>query len=89
MSQVTDIKENNISRPLLLLKKHGISLRGIGRGVGCSTDTVSAVLSEDKCGGVSHKITLKIRGRVEALLQAADEQTVGLWNEHDQLKDAA
>jgi len=89
MSQVTDIKEINTSKPLFLLKKHGISLSGIGRGVGFCTDTVSAVLNPKKCDGVSHKITIKVRGRVDALLVAAGEPVDGLWLEHDRMDEAA
>ena len=88
MLQVTDNTENSTPRPVLLLKKHGVSMRGIARGLDKGLDTVRDTLNPDKAGNVGHKSVMAIRGRIEDLLRAAGEDVSDLWHEYDD-EDAA
>ena len=90
MSQVIDKQDNSTAKPLALLKKHGMSVRGVARGLGYSDSTVRDVLDPGEFGRVSHRKLIRARNRIEALLSAAGEDVTDLWAEYDsQLEDAA
>ena len=83
MTQLIDTTTKTTPRAMRLLKKHGISLRGLARGLDMSPDTVRFALNPTECGSVTHINTVRIRARVEALLKAANENTGDLWDEYD------
>lgn len=88
---MTEINKDT-TLPVRLLKKYGISMRGVARSLGMKdSHTIGRALDPDKFLNSRHKILLQVRHRVELMVRAAgwDGTTKELWAEYSEEPEAS